>query len=72
MKGQTWSTDGQSLTLVGTGRATTERSSCVNGTDEFKAFATTEIGVPSGASAYAITDNSLSIATGPLAGTYKR
>jgi len=70
--GQTWSTEGTSFTLAGTGKATTERSSCVNATDEFKAAPTTDIGVASGTSAYVITDKSLSISTGPLAGTYSR
>ncbi len=46
------------------------RSSCVNATDEFKATPTTDIAVPTGGSAYVITDNSLTIDKGPLAGTY--
>ncbi len=70
--GQTWSTEGTSFTLADTGKATTERSSCVNAADEFKAAPTTDIGVASGTFAYVITDKSLSISTGPLAGTYSR
>src|SRR5512132_1460637 len=34
--GQTWSTDASTFTLAGAGRATIERSSCVNEKDEFK------------------------------------
>jgi hypothetical protein len=70
--GQTWSTDGTSFTLEGDGKATTERSSCVNATDEFKSMATTDIAVASRASGYVITDNSLTISAGDLAGTYTR
>ena len=70
VQGQTWSTDGTSFTLGNTGKATTERSSCVNASDEFKAVATKDIEVASGTTAYAITDNSLNIPSGPLAGTY--
>ncbi len=70
--GQTWSTDGTTFTLEGTGKATMGRSSCVNATDELKAAPTTDIAVPTGGSGYVITDNSLTIATGPLAGTYTK
>jgi hypothetical protein len=69
---QTWSTDGETFTLAGNGKATTERSSCVNASDEFKAVTTTDIAVAAGASGYVITDNSLTIAKGDLAGTYTR
>jgi hypothetical protein len=70
VEGQTWSTDGDTYTLAGTGKPTMARSSCVNATDEFKAVATTDVAVPTGGSAYVITANSLSITSGPLAGTY--
>ena len=70
--GQTWSTDGDTFTLAGEGKATMERSSCVTASDEFKSMPTTSIAVKSGASGYVITDNSLTIATGALAGTYTR
>ncbi|MEO5729529.1 MAG: hypothetical protein ABI134_02140 [Byssovorax sp.] len=69
---QTWSTDGESFTLEGAGKATLARSSCVNASDEFPATATTDIVVPAGRSGYVITDNSLTIAAGPLAGTYTK
>ena len=71
--GQTWSTDGTTFTLTGTGKATMERSSCVNASDEFKAVATTDIAVPAGRTDYVITDDTtLTITKGPLAGTYNR
>lgn len=69
---QTWSTDGEVFTLAGAGKATMERSSCVNASDEFKAVATTDIGVVASSSGYVIVEDSLTIATGPLAGTYTR
>lgn len=70
IQGQTWSTDGTSFTLEGTGKATMERTSCVNVTDELKAAPTSDIAIPKDRSGYVITDNSLTIAAGPLAGTY--
>ena len=70
VKGQTWSTDGTTFTLDGSGDATMERTSCVNAADELKAAPTTAITAPRGDSGYVITDNSLTIAAGPLAGTY--
>lgn len=45
---------------------------CVNASDELKPVATTDIGVAAGATAHVISDNSLTIAKGPLAGTYTR
>jgi hypothetical protein len=68
--GQTWSTDGDAFTLDSAGKATQKRSSCVNAADEFDTKATTDIGVAAGTAAYVITDNSLTISAGPLAGTY--
>lgn len=70
--GQTWSTDGSTYDLAGTGKATLERSSCVNNTDELKAAPTTDITIPTGRSGYTITDTSLTIASGALAGTYTK
>lgn len=70
--GQTWSTDGETFTLVGKGKATTERSSCVNASDEIKVVSTTDIAVAASASGYVINSNSLTIAKGDLAGTYTR
>ena len=70
IEGQTWSTDGTAFTLAGTGKAMMERSSCVNATDEFKPLATTELVAPSGGSEYVIDNKTLTIAKGPLAGTY--
>lgn len=72
IEGQTWSTDGTSFTLESTGKATMERSSCINATDESTAVATTDIAVPTGRAEYVITDTSLTIASGPLKGTYTR
>lgn len=72
VSGQTWSTDGDNVAIEGTGAATLARSSCVNATDEFAEAATTDISVGAGTAAYVITGDSLSIATGPLAGTYTR
>ena len=72
VKGQTWSTDDTSFTLEGSAVATMERSSCVTAADESKAAMTTDIKAPTGSAAYAITDQTLTIAKGPLAGTYKR
>ena len=68
--GQSWSTDGNTFTLEGSGKATMERTSCVNTVDNLKAAPTTDIAVAAGGSGYVITDNSLTIAAGPLAGTY--
>src|SRR5512132_341140 len=62
--GQTWSTDGTSFTLEGPGKATMERTSCVNATDELKAAPTSDIAIPTDRSGYVITDNSLTIASG--------
>jgi hypothetical protein len=70
IEGQTWSTDGTSFTLASTGKATMERTSCVNATDENKPVATTDIAVPTGRAEYVITDTSLTIASGALKGTY--
>ena len=70
--GMTWSTDGDTFTLAGEGKATMERSSCVTPSDEFKSMPTTSIALKSGASGYVVTDNTLTIATGGLAGTYTR
>ena len=70
VEGQTWSTDGTTVTVEGTAKATLARSSCVNSTDEIKAGPTTDIGVAPGGAQYVITDNSLTIASGPLSGTY--
>jgi hypothetical protein len=72
VEGQSWSTDGDTFTLAGGGKATLARSSCVNATDEFPATTTTDIAIPSAGSGYVITDNSLTIAAGLLAGTYTK
>ncbi len=68
--GQTWSTDGTAFALEGTGKVMMERSSCVNATDEFKPMATADLAAPTGGSDYVISDKTLTIAKGPLAGAY--
>ena len=72
IKGQKWSTDGKTFTLEGTGKATVERTNCVNATDEFQAAPTPDIKIPTGSSPYTIVDESLTIQSGPLKGTYTR
>jgi hypothetical protein len=72
VKAQTWSTDGDTFSLAGTGTATMERSSCVTPTDESQPAATSDISIPKGSSAYTIAGDALTIASGSLAGTYKR
>jgi hypothetical protein len=72
IKGQSWSTDGKTFTLVGTGKATIERSNCVNETDEFQAAPTPDMKMPTGSATYTIVDESLTIESGLLKGTYTR
>jgi hypothetical protein len=72
IEGQTWSTDGSTLTLEGSAKATSERSSCVNERDEFKAGPTVDMEIPTGDATYTIVDKSLTIESGPLKGTYTR
>lgn len=72
VKGETWSTDSSTFRLEGSPRATVERSSCVNSTDEFKASPTTDMEMPTGEAPYTIVDKSLTIESGPLKGTYTR
>jgi hypothetical protein len=72
IKGQTWSTDASTFTLAGAGKATIERSSCVNAKDEFQAAPTIDMDIPTGTSKYTIVDESLTIESGPLKGTYTR
>jgi hypothetical protein len=73
IEGQTWSTDASTFTLAGSGKATIERSGCVNDKDEFKVGPTTDMNIPGGSSKYTIVDDkSLTIESGPLKGTYSR
>ena len=70
--GQTWSTDDSSLTLRGNGEVTVERTSCVNDDDELRKIPATRVDAPSGKTNYTIVDESLSIESGSLRGTYTR
>ena len=70
--GQTWSTDARTFTIAGTGKATVERSGCVNDKDEFKAAPAADMNIPSGTAPYTLVDKSLTIESGPLKGTYTR
>ncbi|MEO5729528.1 MAG: hypothetical protein ABI134_02135 [Byssovorax sp.] len=72
IEGQRWSTDGKTLTLEGAGKATVERSSCVNDKDEFQAGPTPDMKIPTGSAKYTIVDDSLTVETGLLKGTYAR
>ena len=72
--GQRWSTehatDSETLTVTGSGKATIERSGCVNMGDNLAATNTSDISIPAGDTEYQISDDTLTILSGNLSGTY--
>lgn len=72
--GQEWSTehDVDTFTLTGKPNATVARSHCVNADDDAAAKPTTEITIPNGDSQYTLSGDTLTIASGTLAGVYTR
>lgn len=72
--GQQWSTDHarDTFTVTGDGATTIERTSCVNDTDNMDAIDTTDIGIANGDTTYTLSGDTLSVASGSLAGTYTR
>lgn len=70
--GQQWSTNASAFTVTGSGSATIARSSCVNEADNLAATPTSDIAIPNGDTRYEISNDSLTILSGTLAGTYTR
>jgi hypothetical protein len=74
--GQQWSTrsgvDMEILTVTGAGSATTERTGCVNATDDLMATPTTDISIGSGDTGYQLGNGVLTVLTNDIAGTYKQ
>lgn len=72
--GQTWSTDHaeHTLTVSGNGKATMERSGCVNATDNLEVRPTSDIVIRPGQMSYELDGDTLRVLTGSLRGTYTR
>lgn len=72
--GQTWSTNHEAgtLTLIGRGDATLERSACVDEKDNVPPEPTTDIEARPGDMSYEVGEDTLRILTGSLQGTYQR
>jgi hypothetical protein len=72
--GQQWSTDHaeDTFTVTGSGTTTLERTNCVNDADNMPPTATTEINIPDGDTTYTLAEDTLSIMSGSLNGTYTR
>jgi hypothetical protein len=72
--GQEWSTDhaAGTFTVTGNAAATIERSGCVNDADNMDATATSDIDLPGGDTRYTLSDDTLSVSSGALQGTYTR
>ncbi len=70
--GQTWSTDSAAFTVSGSGTATIERTGCVNDTDNLGSAPTTGIAIPAGDTRYEISNDTLTILSGTLAGAYTK
>jgi hypothetical protein len=72
--GQKWSTDHarDTFTVTGDGATTIERTNCVNETDNMDAVDTTDVSISDGAATYTLSDNTLSVKSGSLTGTYIR
>jgi hypothetical protein len=74
--GQQWSTkratSSEILAVTGQGTATVERATCINMEDDLMATSTSDISIPSGDTKYQISNDELTILSGPLAGTYTR
>jgi hypothetical protein len=73
--GQQWSTqtgeNHEILTVTGVGAATMERTGCVNMTDDRMATPVTDISIDSGETDYQLSNGTLTVLSGNLAGTYK-
>jgi len=74
VKGHQWSTDHakDTFSVTGTGEATLERTKCVNETDNMAPTATSDFRIPSGATKYTLSDDTLTISEGPLKGVYTK
>jgi hypothetical protein len=72
--GQEWSTDHEAgtFTVSGSGSATIERTDCVNEADDMDATSTKDVSIPAGETAYTLSDDTLTVKSGSLAGTYTR
>jgi hypothetical protein len=72
--GQQWSTDHakDTFTVDGGGESTVERSNCVNSEDDLSSTATTDISIPSGATTYTLSGDTLTVQSGTLKGVYTR
>ena len=70
--GQKWSTDAATFTVTGSGSATIKRTNCVNQTDDLSASPTSGISIPGGGARYQISNNTLTVLSGDLAGTYTK
>jgi hypothetical protein len=73
--GQRWSTQAgendEILTVTGVGAATMERTGCVNMTDDLMATPVTDISIESGQTDYQLSNGTLTVLSGDLAGTYE-
>ncbi len=72
--GQTWSTEHEAdtFTVSGDGKATMERTNCVNDADNLEASDTTDISIPGGDTTYTLSGDTLYVKSGSLEGTYTR
>lgn len=72
--GQQWSADHakDTFTVTGDGSSTVERTNCVNSADDMSSTATTDISIPSGATTYTLSGDTLTVPSGSLKGAYTR
>lgn len=72
--GQQWSTDHEegTFTITGKASATIERTDCVNDSDDMDTTSTKDVSISAGETAYTLSDDTLNVKSGALAGTYTR
>lgn len=72
--GQQWSAEhaADTFTVTGKGGATLERTDCVNMEDNLNPTATSDISIPSGDTTFVISEDTLTVKSGTLQGTYTR
>ncbi len=72
--GQQWSANHakNTFTVTGDGSSTVERANCVNSEDNLSSTAATDINIPSGATTYSLSGDTLTVQQGSLKGVYTR
>jgi hypothetical protein len=72
--GQQWSTNHEegTFSVDGSGSATIERTDCVNEADNMDESSTKDVSISAGEAEYTLSDDTLIVKSGSLAGTYTR